>query len=152
MLTTTAITTTGTPMKQTTITLAMRIPRPDHTTEALVELGDGAYHAEVLHDEDAGTITIYVLNGAATAQLPIESTEITVNVKHDGQPRQYHLAAEPDSGDPAGKSSRFVSSQGELTEHLHETDAEPRLVLTIEGKSFRGIIAHDHDGGNHDHE
>ncbi|MEM8669285.1 MAG: hypothetical protein AAGG48_17310 [Planctomycetota bacterium] len=117
----------------------------------LIELGNEEYHAEILHDEDAGTVTIYVLNGAATEQVPIDATEVTINAKHDGQPEQFKLAASPDANDPQGKSSRFVSIDGELAHHLDEEGAEPRLVLSINGKSYRGTIAHDHDHDGHDH-
>ena len=117
----------------------------------LIELGNEEYHAEILHDEDAGTVTIYVLNGAATEQVPIDATEITINAKHDGKPEQFTLAASPDAIDPQGKSSRFVSNDEELAHHLDEEGAEPRLVLTINGKSYRGVITHDHDHEGHDH-
>jgi len=118
----------------------------------LIELGNEEYHAELVHDEDTGSVTIYVLNAAATEQIPIESTEITINVKHDGTPEQFKLAASPDTSDPQGKSSRFVSTDAELGEHLDEEGADPKLVLTINGKSFRGTIEHDHDHEGHDHE
>lgn len=127
-----------------------------HPTEgphhgSLIELGNEEYHGELVHDEAAGSVTIYVLDAAATGQVPIEETEITINLKHDGQPKQFKLAASPDSGDPEGKSSRFVSTDAELGEHLHDDAAEPKLVLTIQGKSFRGTIVHDHDH-DHDHD
>ena len=120
-----------------------------HPTEGphhgdLIELGNEEYHAELLHDEQS--VTIYVLNGAADKQVPIDATEITINTTHDGQPEQFNLAASPDQNDPAGKSSRFVSSDGDLVAHIDEEGAEHRLVLTISGKSYRGEIAHDHDG------
>lgn len=114
----------------------------------LIELGNEEFHAELLHDDEAGTVTIYILNGAATEQVPIEATEITINATHDGQPEQFQLAASPDASDPQGKSSRFVSNDKELAAHLDEDGADPRLVLTINGKSYRGEISHDHD---HDH-
>ncbi len=128
-----------------------------HPTEGphhggLIELGNEEYHAELVHDEDTGSVTIYVLNAAATEQIPIESTVITINVKHDGKPEQFKLAASPDANDPQGKSSRFISTDAELGEHLDEEGTEPKLVLTINGKSFRGTIAHDHDHEGHDHE
>ncbi|MDP7269338.1 MAG: hypothetical protein QF408_14335, partial [Pirellulales bacterium] len=31
----------------------------------LIELGDGAYHGELLHDRKAGSTTIYILDGNA---------------------------------------------------------------------------------------
>ncbi|MEM6467986.1 MAG: hypothetical protein AAF802_00345 [Planctomycetota bacterium] len=117
----------------------------------LIELGNEEYHAEILHDEDAGTVTIYVLNGAATVQVPIDATEVTINAKHDGKPEQFTLAASPEANDPQGKSSRFVSNDEVLAHHLDEEGAEPRLVLTINGKSYRGTISHDHDHEGHDH-
>lgn len=127
-----------------------------HPTEGphhgdLIELGNEEYHAEILHDEAAGTVTIYVLNGTATEQVPIDATEVTINVKHEGKPEQFKLSASPDENDPQGKSSRFVSSDGELAQHLDEEGAEPRLVLTINGKSYRGVITHDHGHEGHDH-
>ncbi|WP_417746673.1 hypothetical protein [Rosistilla oblonga] len=128
-----------------------------HPTEgphhgSLIELGNEEYHAELVHDDAAGTVTIYVLDSAATAQVPIVATEITINATHDGMPEQFLLAASPDENDPEGQSSRFVSTDKELAAHLDEEGAEPRLVLSINGKSYRGTIHHDHDGeGHHDH-
>jgi len=127
----------------------------DHPTEgphhgSLIELGAEEYHGEFVHDEEAGTVTIYVLDSAAKTSVPIEASEITINLKHDGKGEQFKLAAKPDSGDAEGKSSRFVSSDKELGEDLHSEDAEATLVLSINGKSYRGKIAHDHDHA-HDH-
>ena len=125
-----------------------------HPTEGphhgdLIELGNEEYHAELLHDELS--VTIYILNGSADAQVPIDATEITINTKHDGQPEQFKLGASPDQNDPAGMSSRFVSNNKDLASHIDEEGAEHRLVLTINGKSYRGEIAHDHDHGHDGH-
>ena len=127
-----------------------------HPTEGphhgdLIELGNEEYHAEIVHDEDAGTVTIYVLNGVATQQVPIDATEVSINAKHNGKPEQFTLTAFPDANDPQGKSSCFVSGDAELSTHLDEEGAEPRIVLTINGKSYRGMIAHDHNHEGHDH-
>ena len=117
----------------------------------LVELGNEEYHAEVVHNDDAGTLEIYILDGAATKQVAIDATELTINVSHDGKPEQFVLAAKPDKGDEAGKSSRFVSDEKELAEHLDEEGTSPRMVVKINGKSYRGEIKHDHDHEGHDH-
>ncbi|MBD3675363.1 MAG: hypothetical protein HUJ26_17760 [Planctomycetaceae bacterium] len=127
----------------------------DHPTEgphhgSLIELGAEEYHAEMVHAEESGSVTIYILDSAAKTAVPIEASEITINLKHDGKGEQFKLAAKPDSGDAEGKSSRFVSSDKELGEDLHSEDAEATLVLSINGKSYRGKIAHDHDHA-HDH-
>ena len=127
-----------------------------HPTEGphggtLIELGNEEYHAELVHEEAGEGVTVYVLDGAAAKQVPIAATEITINVTHDGVPRQFALAASADDGDPAGKSSRFVSEDEDLGGHLDEEGGTARLVLTIAGKSYRGKIDHDHDH-DHDHE
>lgn len=117
----------------------------------LVELGNEEYHAEVVHDDEHGTLEIYILDGAATKQVAIDATELTINVSHDGKPEQFTLTAKPDEGDEAGKSSRFVSDDKELAEHLDEEGTNPRMVVKINGKSYRGEIKHDHDHEGHDH-
>jgi len=111
---------------------------------SLIELGDEQYHVEMIHDDAAGTVTFYVLDGGATKVVPIAATEVTVNLKHDGKPEQFKIAAKADAGDPAGKSSRFVSDDKELAEDLDAEGAGAELVLTIDGTPFRGKIAHDH--------
>ena len=121
----------------------------DHPSEGphhghLIELGAEEYHAEFVHDEEAGTVTVYILDAAAKESVPIEAAEIAINLKHDGQGEQFKLAASPDKGDPEGMSSRFVSNDEELGEDLELEDAEAQLVLKIAGKSYRGKIAHDH--------
>ena len=122
----------------------------DHPSEgphhgSLIELGGEEYHAEFVHDEDAGTVTIYILDGAAKEAVAIDAPDIAINLKHDGKGEQFKLAASPDKGDPQGKSSRFVSNDKELGEDLEHEDADASLVLKINGKSYRGAIAHDHD-------
>lgn len=114
----------------------------------LVELGNEEYHAEVIHDGAAGTVTVYVLDGSAKAAVPIDATDITINVTHDGTPEQFKLAATPDAADPSGKSSRFALTNKELGEHLDEEGATAKLVLTIDGKSYTGLVEHHHE---HEH-
>lgn len=125
-----------------------------HPTEGphhgdLIELGNEEYHAELLHDEVTQQVTIYILNGAATDMVPIDAPEIMINLRHDGSPEQYQLTASPGDGDPEGQSSRFNSTNTELGKHLDEEGADPRLVLTINGKSYRGVIPHDHGDSAH---
>lgn len=111
----------------------------------LIELGNEEYHAELVHAEDAGgKVTIYVLDSAAKKAVPIEATELTINLKHDGKGEQFKLAADPQEGDGEGKSSRFVSDDKELAEDLDADGTEARLVVEIAGKSFTGEIKHEH--------
>ena len=116
---------------------------------SLIELGNEEYHGELVHDEESGKVTIYILDGSATQAVPIDAGEVTVNLVQDGKPEQFQLMASPDEGDPQGKSSRFVTEDKALGTRLDAEGAEARLTLQIEGKSYSGKIAHDH--GAHDH-
>lgn len=118
----------------------------------LIELGKEEYHAELVHDEKAGKVTIYVLDKEAKAAVAITATELTINLKHDGKGEQFKLAAAPQDGDGEGKSSRFASEDKELAEDLDHKGVEARLVIEIEGKSFTGDIKHDHGAHSHDAE
>lgn len=118
---------------------------PHHGT--LVELGSEEYHVEVTHD--ANSVTIYVLDSSAKQAVPIDASEVTINLVHDGKPEQFKLAASPDVGDPTGRSSRFTLADAELVGHIDDASASPKLSLTIDGTPYRGEIKHDHD---HEHE
>lgn len=118
---------------------------------AIIELGTEAHHAELVHDESGGTVSVYILDAAATAAVPIDATEVVINLTHEGTAEQFELAASPDANDPAGSSSRFVSSEAELGEELDHAHGEATLVVTIEGKQYRGALAHDHDHEGHAH-
>ncbi len=114
----------------------------------LIELGNEEYHAELVHDEEAGRVTVYLLDSAAKKPVPIDAQDMAINVSHEGKPEQFQLAAQPEQGDPEGKSSRFVSKDPELIKHLDEENTKARLAVKIDGKSFNGEFSHEHD---HDH-
>ena len=132
---------------------------PAHPTEGphgggLIELGDEEYHAELIHDPSppvggAGTVTIYLLNDHADEAAPIDAADLTVVVTHDGNRESFKLAADPDAGDPAGKSSRFVSSDAELAGRLDREGGTAKLMVKIAGRSYSGDVAHDHDHDDH---
>ena len=123
---------------------------PEHGPHGgeLVELGKEAFHAELVHGEDG--IAIYILDGSATKQVAIASEKLVVSLKHDGEVATFDLAANADASDPAGQSSRFTSSVPKLDQWL-DAGAEGAVVIQIEGKSYTGKIAHDHDHAGHNH-
>ncbi len=120
---------------------------PHHGT--LVELGKEEFHAEVVHDDKS--VSIYILDGKGRISVPIDAREVVINLLHEGKPEQFKLTATPDAGDPNGKSSRFVSNDAELAGHIDDETAAPKLSITINGKSYRGVISHDHAGHDHAH-
>lgn len=115
----------------------------------LVELGNEEFHAELLLS--ASSVTVYILDNSAKNANPIEATDITLNCVHDGKPAQYKLAANPDSGDPEGKTSRFVSDDAALASLLKDEHTTTKLNLTIAGKAYQGSVAHDHANHSHSH-
>jgi hypothetical protein len=121
---------------------------PHHGT--LIELGNEEYHAELVHDEQS--VTIYILDGSATKTIPIETTEVTINLVHDGKPAQYKLAASPDAGDPPGLSSRFQIQNTDLVQEIEHDHAGAKLSVLIGKKAYRGEIQHDHGEHDHDHD
>ncbi|WP_110766472.1 hypothetical protein [Planctopirus hydrillae] len=128
----------------------------DHPEEGphhgqLVELGNEEYHAEVVHDDEAGTVTIYLLDGSAKNSVPIEAADVIMNLSLAGKAEQFKLPATPDTNDPAGKSSKFVSQDKVLCEKLDVHGVSARLVVMVDGKSYSGKLAHSHDH-EHDHE
>lgn len=121
---------------------------PEHGPHGgeLIELGKEAFHAELMHGQ--GDISIYVLDGSATKQVPIRSEKLVVSLQHEGQVATFELVANPELNDAAGQTARFTSTDAKLNEWL-DAGSEGAVVIQIEGKSYTGTIAHDHAG--HDH-
>src|SRR3954447_6501560 len=70
----------------------------------LMELGAEEYHAEWTHNE-SGKITVYILDGEAKKEVPIEADEIAIDVKLGNTPPvNYKLAA---VNPTEGKSATF---------------------------------------------
>lgn len=109
----------------------------------LVELGNHEYHIEVTHD--ATSVTLYVLDGQATQIVPIDTSEMTINLMQAGAPKQFKLPANPAATDPAGESSRFTLADADLVALLDDDAAAPSVSLTIDGTPYTGKIEHDHD-------
>ncbi len=116
----------------------------------IVELGSDQYHAELVHDDATGGVTIYVLDATAKRAAPIDAELVRVNVQHDGNAEQFTLSASPEENDPEGTSSRFITPERELAEDLDHGDIRGQLVVMISGKQYRGDVVHDHHGHDHD--
>ncbi|MED5401909.1 MAG: hypothetical protein VX669_16085 [Planctomycetota bacterium] len=122
----------------------------------LVELGDHQYHAEIVWDEKAKTITVFLLDGEAKAAVPIAASELVLNIDTDGKETMHKLAAKPqdDDGDD-GQSSRFVTTDTALFESFHDNDSTAgQINVKIKDKPFAIVVTHkehdhDHDHGDH---
>ncbi|MEZ6056371.1 MAG: hypothetical protein R3C01_06665 [Planctomycetaceae bacterium] len=116
----------------------------------LIELGNEEFHAEIVHG-DGGEVSVYILDGHAEVAVPIEATEVTINLTHDGNAEQFKLMAVPESNDPQGLSSRFSLKDEELANDLDHEGTAAKLVVSIQGKQYTGKIDHHHDGEAHAH-
>jgi hypothetical protein len=113
----------------------------------ILELGE--YHGELVHNHDDGSVTVYILDGAATANVPVDAKEAVINITREGLAKQFNLAASPEQGEPAGWSSKFVSSEAELAEELDKDGVAAVFAVSINGEPHRAMIEHKHD---HDHD
>ncbi len=115
----------------------------------LIELGEEEYHAEIIHDEQSGTITIHLLSGDAKKLVAIPAADIKINLKHGDKAEQFKLVASPIATDPEGSTSRFVSTDAELANDLDIEGCKAKLVVVIAGKQYRGDVAHHHHDEEH---
>ena len=126
----------------------------DHPTEgphhgALVELGAEEFHAEVVHDDTAGVLTVYLLDAKAKEAAKSESTEVLINVKQGDKPAQFTLAAKTEGAE--GGFSEYSLASKELLEALHDSSAA-RLSITINEQPYSGNVPHDgHEAHDHAH-
>jgi len=117
----------------------------------LIELGEEEYHAEVVMDEAAHTLTVYLLGSDAKTAQPIADSAVTLNLDVAGATTEFTLSAASSEGDPEGQASRFQLSEG-LPETIHDAeDLHGSVSVSINGQAYTGAIEHDHDHG-HDHD
>lgn len=115
----------------------------------LIELGDEEYHVELLHDDESGKVSIYVLDASAKEEVKISAADVTLNIVVAGTPRQFKLNA---VGASDGGPSQFEIVDKDLLEALEGTErTNARLSLSIDGKPYTGKIEH-HAHGEHDHD
>jgi len=123
-----------------------------HPTEGphkgqLIELGNEEYHLELIHDDAAHKITLYVLDSAGKQSVPTAAESATINLTVDGKPTQFTIPAARQATDPAGKSSCFALVDEKLGEAMDSPKAKGRVNIVIGGKPFAGTIGgHDHAG------
>jgi hypothetical protein len=115
----------------------------------ILELGE--YHGELVHNHDDGSVTVYILDGAATSNVPVDAKEAVINITREGLAKQFTLAASPEQGEPSGWSSRFVSSEAELATELDGEGTAAVFSVEINGEPHRAMVEHKHDH-DHDHD
>lgn len=114
---------------------------------ALIELGSESYHAELVHDDQTHTVTVFLLDGTAKQPAPAGQLpkDVRLNVMIGSTPRQYSL--------PRVEDNCYSIVDESLCDNLCDNaDARARLNATIGGKPFVGNIEpHEHEGHEHGH-
>lgn len=118
----------------------------------VIEMGrNHEYHAELVENELASSVTVYVLD-TDMKELAIDQPSIVMNLVVDGQGKSFELTA---NGSTNGIASRFDATDKTLFEALHVHEATGKLRITINGTPFSGEVEHhdhhdDHDDHGHD--
>ena len=78
----------------------------------IADWGGGKFHAEFTVDHDKQQATVYVLGSDEKTATPIDAESIELSIADPEM--QVVLSAQPQEGDPEGKSSRFVGTHEKL--------------------------------------
>jgi hypothetical protein len=114
-----------------------------------VELGDEQYHAEWIHDDDSGKVTVYILDGKMEKEVPIEASEIEIETKIADKLRSFTLTAVDSGVVEKAAASCFALEDKSLGVALNAAGtegAEATLKVTVQGKTLTGKFEkHSHD-------
>ena len=119
----------------------------------LIELGrNHKYHAELVQNDSAESVIVYILD-THMKELAIGESSIILNLTADGETTAYEMLAAGD-GHSAGHS-HFASTDQSLFRALEQRGGlSGKLRVTIEGVPYVGRIAHldhAHNDSTHRH-
>ncbi|MDA0282281.1 MAG: hypothetical protein O3B86_02900 [Planctomycetota bacterium] len=120
----------------------------------IVELGNEEFHAEVVVDESAHRIDIFILGSDAATAKAIEVSEISLTFKHGDEVEEFKLAAVTLDGEPEGQSSKFTLNSEDAFEELHRHSEGATLSFTVGDQTLTGTVIHSHshdEEHGHDH-
>lgn len=101
----------------------------------------GKWHAEFTVNHKNKEATVYILDGDAKKAVPIALDKAMLSIK---TPQfQVELKAAPDTGDPEGKSSRYVGKHDNLGK---EQEFEGTLSGLVDGKQYTGDFKEEPEG------
>ena len=103
----------------------------------LFEVGNGAYHAELVHDDSSHRISIYLLDAQANGSVQVPELELTINLLIGGKPTQFRLAAAPLDGESPQHPSRFELTDEKLCAGLGSTGQPAAFQRHHPGETLR---------------
>ena len=111
----------------------------------VLELGDDEYHAEWLHDEDSGRVTIFILDSAGKKEVPIEAAELLIETTVAGKSSNYNIPSAGDADEPSAKFEIEDKALVAALEGAGQEGTEAVLKLSIAGKDFSAKFErHEH--------
>lgn len=116
----------------------------------LIDLGHNhAFHAELVDEHDAETISIYILD-KDLKEYPIGEPKITLALDIHGTSQTFELNAAQAVN---GKTARFDAADSKLHEELEaHHDTSGKLRVTIEGTPYTGTLKREaKDNGKESH-
>ena len=117
----------------------------------IVSLGKDSYHAEAVFEKD-GAVRLYTLGKDETTAQAVEVQELVGHVTAVGatDPVQVKFAAQPQTGDAAGKTTLFVAK---LPAELQGKKIKVTVNnIQVGAERFRIEFANDKgEKGGHDH-
>lgn len=113
----------------------------------LAEWGKEEYHPEFTVDHKTKKATVYILDGNAKKEVPIEAETVSLTITNMKPPVQITLKADPQKDDPKGKASRFVGDHEKLGEDM---PFRGEISGKIGTKPYSGkFVEKDHDHKDH---
>jgi hypothetical protein len=109
----------------------------------IIELG-GSFHAELVHDDDAATVTVYLLDEDMKKPVFSDDKEITLSLTVNGQPQQFKLPAAKQEGDSEGLFSRYEVKDAKVIEALEAPKTQGKLHVSIGGTKYDAELEHEH--------
>jgi hypothetical protein len=104
---------------------------------SLLEVGEEVAHIEVVHDDKAGKLTLYILGGDAKTAVAIKDAP-KINLKTDKGAKQLETKAVD--------AKEGAASQYEVTDDALKTEPlKGRIALTIKDKKYNVDLKEDKD-------
>src|SRR6056297_239301 len=111
----------------------------------IADWGGGTYHVEFTVDHDKQQATAYILGSDEKTATPIDAESIELSITDPEM--QVVLNADPQEGDPEGKSSRYVGTDEKLGVVQEYAGT---ITGVVDGTPYSGDFKEEAHG-DHDH-
>lgn len=110
----------------------------------ITALGAGEYLVETKveskADSAAPNVSFYLLDRTGKKRAVTEAFEMTLNVKQAGKTEEHKVYSQPQTGDPDGKSSRFVATDKTVVTAFETPATEIEMIVAFAAAPFKGIV------------